>query len=97
MLVRAALALLGDSTRVPPNNKGFETDLLLHVSDAATILGQLGFVGGSGTAVNYPGDAAAIAAQGPMATAVIQKTPNNAASTVIVTGEASLTGQRASG
>lgn len=94
VLVRAALALAGDATRVPPNNKAFETDLLLYVSDAATILTQLGFIGGAGFKYPYPGDAAAIAAAGPMFNAVIQKIPNNATSTVTVTGPGDLTGER---
>jgi hypothetical protein len=96
-VVRTALVLLGDSSGSPPNNKAFETDLLLYVGDAATILTQLGFIGGTGTPASYPGDQAAITAAGPEYSAVIQKTPNNAASTVTVTGAGDLTGERASG
>jgi len=99
VIVRAALVLgaAHDTSKIPPNNKAYETDLLLYVRDAATILTNLGFIGGSGLAAAYPGDAAAIAAAGPMYVAVIQKTPNNASSTVTVTGPADLTGERASG
>lgn len=93
VLVRAALALNGND-HTPPNNKGFETDLLLYVRDAATILTQLGFIGGKGTPAAYPGRAAALAAAGPMMAGVVQNTPNNATSTVTVTGPADLTGPR---
>lgn len=93
VLVRAALALNGND-HTPPNNKGFETDLLLYVRDAATILTQLGFIGGKGTPATYPGRAAAITAMGPMMAGVIQNTPNNATSTVTVTGPGDLTGER---
>jgi len=93
VVVRAALALNGND-HTPPNNKGFETDLLLYVRDAATILTQLGFIGGKGTAAAYPGRAAAVAAIGPMMAGVIQNTPNNATSTVTVAGPADLTGER---
>jgi hypothetical protein len=95
VLVRAALALAGNTADVPPNNKAFETDLVLYVADAAKLLGQLGFLGPTGTKAVYPGDAAALAAAGTMAGKVIQKTPNNATSTVVVTSAASLTGERA--
>lgn len=90
-LVRAALALNNDDA-VPPNNKGFETDLLLYVADAATILTQLGFIGGTGTKATYPGKAAALAAAAPVT--LIQNTPNNANSTVTVTSAADVTGAR---
>ncbi|MDQ2740833.1 MAG: ferritin-like domain-containing protein [Chloroflexota bacterium] len=93
VVVRAALALNGND-HTPPNNKGFETDLLLYVRDAATILTQLGFIGGKGTAAAYPGRTAALAAAGPMTAGVIQNTPNNATSTVTVTGPGDLTGER---
>lgn len=97
VLVRAALALAGQD-HIPPNNKAFETDLLLYVADAAGILVKLGFIGGAGAQAAYPGDAAAKAAFAPIAGAVIQTTPNNAASTVsLAGGAASLTGARASG
>lgn len=93
VLVRAALAIAG-TDHTPPNNKGFETDLLLYVRDAAAILTQLGFIGGTGTSVMYPGDAAAKAAFAPVAASVIQTTPNSATSTVTVTGPGDLTGAR---
>jgi hypothetical protein len=94
VMVRAALALNGDTTRIPPNNKAFETDLLLYVADAVGILKGLGFLGPSGTAASYPGDAAALTAAGPMVSKVVQKTPNNATTTVVVTSTAALTGER---
>jgi len=87
-LARAALALKGVAGSVPPNNKGFETDLLVYVADAAKILTDLGFFGGSGTKATYPGTAAALAtANNP---GVIQTLPNNA--TASPPSEANLTG-----
>ncbi len=93
VMVRAALALLGQD-HTPANNKAFETDLVLYVRDAAAILTQLGFIGGTGTAAAYPGDPAAQAGFAPVAASIIQTTPNNASSTVVVTGPSDLTGQR---
>jgi hypothetical protein len=90
-LVRAAMAIAGVAAAVPPNNKAFETDYLLYVRDIVGILVQLGFFNGSGTPLAELEDAEVGAAAGPMAKAVIQQTPNNAASTDIST----LPGQRA--
>jgi len=92
VLARTALVLEGIAGDVPPNNKAFETDYFLYVRDAATVLTQLGFIGGSGTAVTYPGRAAALAAAGPFGGAVIQRTPNNATTSITATGN--LTGER---
>jgi hypothetical protein len=89
-LARAAMAIGGVAAAVPPNNKAFETDYLLYVRDIVGILVQLGFFNGSGTPLPEPGVAAVMAAAGPMAKAVIQQTPNNAASTDVST----LPGQR---
>jgi hypothetical protein len=78
VLARAALAInKSDPASIPPNNKGFETDLFLYVREAATLLGTLGFVGGTGAAAAFPGLTAATAATGGVA--VVQTTPNNAA------------------
>jgi hypothetical protein len=74
-LVRAALALAG-ADHIPPNNKAFETDLFLYARDTARILTDLGFLSPTGT-LAYPGRAAALAAAGSMASAVVQRTPNN--------------------
>jgi hypothetical protein len=95
-------ALAGTSADVPPHNKAFETDLLLYVRDAIPLLMQIGLIGSTNpsySAVTYPGRAAILAAAGPMAAAVIQKTPNNAASSVSLTptgGTAVITGERTS-
>lgn len=94
VLFRMLQALAGVSSAIPPNNKGFETDLFLYVRDAIGIYTALGFIGGIGTAFTYPGRAAVLAAAGPMATALVQRTPNNASSTVVLTGPTSLTGER---
>lgn len=75
--VRAGMALTGDTTGVPPNNKAFETNVVATVGDAAKQLQTLGFIGGSGTQVMYPGRAAALQAAAPMLGAVLETTPNN--------------------
>jgi hypothetical protein len=93
VLARAALALGGDTSSIPPNNKAFETDLFLYVRDVYSLFKQLGFVGGTGTTVTYPGRTAALALAGPMAGAVTQKTPNNASTSV--TAADNLTAERA--
>lgn len=78
-LARAALALRGVAADIPPNNKAFETDLFVHVRDAGTVLGDLGFLGNGPIKAAYPGIAAALATAGAKAqAAVIQKRPNNA-------------------
>lgn len=92
VLARAALALSGMAADIPPNNKGYETDLFLYVRDAAAVLVGLGFIGGTGTAAAYPGRAAALAAAGPMVTTVVQQMPNNA--TTSLTATDNLTGPR---
>src|SRR5919199_2179781 len=87
-LIRAALALAG-SDHIPPNNKAFETDMFLYARDTARVLTDLGFLTPNGT-IPYPGRATALAAAGAMATAVVQRTPNNVsaspASTASFTG-----------
>jgi hypothetical protein len=55
-------------------------------SDALDLFTALGLIGGSGQSLTYPGRDAMLAAAGPMAGAVLQKTPNNASSTVTVAG-----------
>jgi hypothetical protein len=74
VLARAALALAGQD-HVPPNNLAFEMDVVYYVKDAAKMLTDLGFIGGKGTQVQYPGRAAALAAAGAQATNVTQQTP----------------------
>lgn len=74
-LARAALALNGTTADDPPNNKAFESDLFAKVADAATALQQLGFIGGTGSQLTYPGRSAALAAAGPMASAVTNQQP----------------------
>jgi hypothetical protein len=82
VLNRALLALGGDASSLPPNNKAFETDLFLYTRDAIALLQTLGFINGPGTAFAYPGRAAALAAAGAAGSAVIQRSPNNASSSV---------------
>ena len=100
-LARAAQAVIAPPAGVPPNNKAFETDLLLYVRDAVPILTNLGFIGGSGTAVSYPGRAVAYATAGmtpPLSgsggAAVIQRVPNNATSSVTVPPVSNLLNER---
>ena len=76
--VRAGEALTTNLSKgVPPNNKAFETNVVATVGDAAKQLMALGFIGGTGTKVTYPGRGAAFAAAAPILAAVIEKTPNN--------------------
>lgn len=84
----------GSTSAVPPVNKAFSTDLVLYTRDAVAILRALGIIGGTGTPVAYPGRDAMLKAAGPMAAAVLQARPNNATSTVQVSGLSSLTAAR---
>lgn len=93
-LARAALALNNDTAGIPPNDKAYETAFLLHVTDAVGVLKTLGFVGGTGIQASYPGRAAALAAAGPMAAAVIQQSPSAAGATPAITSAADLLVQR---
>jgi hypothetical protein len=93
-LIRGVLFVGGAPTASPPNNKAFETDLLLYVRDAVPIVTALGLLGGSAPSVSYPGRDAALAAAGATAAGVIQKSPNNATSSVTFSGFSSLTGER---
>ncbi|HZU12306.1 MAG TPA: hypothetical protein VFB58_05660 [Chloroflexota bacterium] len=88
------LEALGGATGVLPNNKAFETDLFLYTRDAINAYRLLGLIGGNGTPYSYPGRDAVLAAAGPMASAVLQQVPNNATSSVTITGPTSLTGER---
>lgn len=85
----------GNAAGNPPNNKAFETDLLLYTRDALDLWKAQGLIGGPGPTLVYPGRDAVLAAAGPMASAVSQKTPNNASSTITYTGPGSLNGERA--
>lgn len=87
-------ALAGNTAAVPPNNKAFETDLFLYTRDGIAAYRALGFIGGSGLPFTYPGRDTILALAGPMAAAVQQKKPNNATSSVVITGPQSLTGER---
>jgi hypothetical protein len=87
-------ALTGNGAGNPPNNKAFETDLLLYVRDALGLFKSLGLIGGSGQSLPYPGRDAVLAAAGPMAGSLLQKTPNNASSSVVFTDTAALIGER---
>lgn len=68
-LARAALVLGGDSSFSPPNNLDFEQAPLPTVTAVAGKLKELGFIGGSGTAAQYPGpgnvDAAGVTGTNP--------------------------------
>ena len=92
VMARTALAMHGVTTASPPNNKGFETDLFVYMRDVAALVKQLGFIGGTGQAVTFPGIATALRNAGAMAGAVIQKLPNNA--TRSATAAENITGER---
>jgi hypothetical protein len=94
-IARMFQALGGNAAAAPPNNKAFETDLFLYTRDAVAVLYGLGFINGKGIPVPYPGRAATFAAAGSTDSAVIQRTPNNATTSVSVSGLPSLTGERA--
>jgi len=82
VLTRVARALEGVATAIPPPNKAFETDLFLYTRDAITLLTARGFISGTGTTIAYPGRDAVLALAGSTAAGVIQRTPNNAATSV---------------
>jgi hypothetical protein len=84
----------GVATTIPPNNKAFSTDLFLYTRDVITVLTKTGLVGGKGQAYDYPGRDAVLQAAGAMATQILQNVPNDATSTVAITGPASLIAQR---
>lgn len=75
-LARAALALAGQTADVPPNNVAFESDLFPTVAAAAVALQQLGYIGGTGTQVTFPGDAAALAAAGSVVSSIMNQKPS---------------------
>ncbi len=75
-LARAALALNGQTADIPPNNLAFESDLFLTVADAATALTNLGFIGGTGTQVTYPGRGTALAAAGSVVSSITDQKPS---------------------
>jgi hypothetical protein len=93
-IFRTLLAMDGVPSTMPPNNKVFATDLFLYTQDVIGVIKVLGLIGGPGGSRPYPGRDAVLAAAGPMASAVLQKQPNNAMSTVAITGPASVTGER---
>ena len=83
----------GPPNFTPPNNKAFETDHYVYVRDMHQFLVDIGLYGNKGKLgpspvgeLTYPGRDAALAAAGPMAAAVIQKTPNNASVSTSVAG-----------
>ncbi len=75
LLARAALATLGQTVDIPPNNKAFEADVVYYLRDAVTIFTNMGFVDGPGQQVPYPGRAAALAAVGPVLAKVTDQKP----------------------
>lgn len=92
VLARTALALLGDTSKVPPNNKGFETEYVLYVRDVATALIDWGFWAGSGSSIPFANPAAARAAAGPMATSCTPLYPGSYSSPSAACGPASSNG-----
>ncbi|GAC1321551.1 MAG: hypothetical protein NVS2B16_03060 [Chloroflexota bacterium] len=94
VFARTAQALSGESSAIPPNNKAYETDLFLYVSDAAATLIALGVIGHpTRPQLTYPGADAALAAAGDIGKMVIQRSPNNATSP-IVPSAANVLGER---
>ncbi len=89
------LAVLGgDTVASPPTNKAFESDLLLYTRDGVAILRGLGLIGGTGIPLTYPGRDAVVAATGAVGKQIVQPVPNNASSTVGVTGLGSILSPR---
>jgi hypothetical protein len=70
----------------PISPSAFETDLFLYTRDGLDALRGLGLIAGSGPAAGYPGRDAILAAAGPWADRTIQRTPNNASSSVTISG-----------
>jgi len=94
VFARTAQALSGVATAIPPNNKAYETDLFLYVGDAARTLVGLGVIGHpTRPQLTYPGADAALAAAGDIGKLVIQRTPNNA-TTSITPSVANVLGER---
>jgi hypothetical protein len=93
-LFRVVRALDGVQAAIPPNNKAFSTDLFLYTRDVIGAFKTLGLIGGSAPPISYPGRAAVLAAAGPMASAVVQQRPNDATTTVSITGPASVNAPR---
>lgn len=92
VLTRVAQALNGVATAIPPPNKAFETDLFVYTRDGIALIAARGFINGTGTPVTYPGHDAALAIAGATGAKVIQRTPNNA--TTSVTPGSDLTAER---
>lgn len=63
---------------IPPNNKAFATDYFLYLADAAALVKGLGFIGGTGTALTFPGTTTALTNAGTPGAAVQEQLPNNA-------------------
>jgi hypothetical protein len=70
----------------PSLPNAFETDLFLYTRDGLDALKGIGLMGGSGRAVNYPGRDVILAAAGPWANRIIQRAPNNASTSITVSG-----------
>ncbi|GAC1321024.1 MAG: hypothetical protein NVS2B16_07020 [Chloroflexota bacterium] len=92
--IRYLGALGGNPGSVPPNNKAFETDLLLYTRDGVNILRGLGIIGGNGIPLAYAGRDAVLSAAGSVGKQIVQKSPNDATSTVALTGLGSLISER---
>ena len=70
----------------PSLPNAFETDLFLYTRDGLDALKGLGLWGGTGPPVPYPGRDAILAAAGPWANRIIQRRPNDAGSSIRVSG-----------
>jgi hypothetical protein len=104
-VTRALAAATGNAAAFTPAlNKAFETDHFVYTRDlykfyvAGTQFENSG-ASLSGLRLSYQGRAAVLAAAGPMASAVIQKAPNNAivsltGADVVAKGNAVITGER---
>jgi hypothetical protein len=91
-LYRQRLASLGVAGNTPAVNRAFETDWFVYTRDTVDYYRGLGFILGPGPNVAFQGRDAALAAAGATATAVIQRTPNNA--TTSPAPGADVTGER---
>jgi hypothetical protein len=77
-LARAVQVLEGVSHKMPPPNKAFESDSFHTVRDVYNIMLGAGLFGRLPFHLPYPSRAAVLAAAGPMAPLMIQKTPLSA-------------------
>jgi hypothetical protein len=72
-------AAAGDTT-----NYAFAPEFFLYTRDALAALRGISFLGGPGIPAAYPGRDAMLAAAGPFAASAIQRSPNDATSSVVL-------------